>query len=310
MSNALLYVVTVAIWGSTWFAIEYQLGLIAPEVSIVYRYVLASAVLFGWSRARRLPLRFGWGDHARFALLGVLLFGLNYVLAYRAQLYITSALTAITFSTILWMNILNARLFCGVRSDRRTLAGAALGIVGIAVLFAPQVGALSLSDQVVFGAALSVGGALVASFGNMAAQLLQSRQLPIVQSNAWGMLYGAVFTALVAAVQGHAFALDLRWTYLVSLAYLSIFGSVVAFGAYLTLLGRIGAHRAGYATVAFPVVALALSALFEGLRIDASTLVGMGLVLLGNVFVLASARRSKREEGRAPEVDGCTAEAV
>lgn len=292
MNNALLYATTVLIWGSTWFAIEFQLGQVAPEVSIVYRYASASALLFVWSLARGLRLRFDRSAHLRFAVLGLMLFCLNYVLAYRAQLYITSALTAITFSTILWMNILNARLFFGVRSDRRTLFGAALGLLGIGVLFAPEVGELSLSDGVLTGAALSLSGAFVASLGNMASQAAQAEKLPIVQSNAWGMAYGALFTAVIAAAQGHAFVLDLRPSYLLSLAYLSVFGSVIAFGAYLTLIGRIGAHRAGYATVAFPVVALILSALFEGLKIEWTTALGVLLVLTGNVFVLARRRAS------------------
>ena len=115
MSNLALYVITVLIWGSTWYAIEFQLGTIAPEVSIVYRYAGASLLLFAWSRVRGLNLAFGLREHGWFLLLGLFLFGLNYILAYRAQIYITSALTAIAFSSIVWMNILNARLFFGVR---------------------------------------------------------------------------------------------------------------------------------------------------------------------------------------------------
>ncbi|MDH3533160.1 MAG: EamA family transporter, partial [Gammaproteobacteria bacterium] len=91
MNNVVLYVITVLIWGSTWFAIEFQLGTVAPEVSIVYRYIVASLLLFGWSRYRGLSLAFGLRQHGWFMLLGVLLFGLNYVLAYRAQIHITSA---------------------------------------------------------------------------------------------------------------------------------------------------------------------------------------------------------------------------
>ncbi|MEM6701647.1 MAG: EamA family transporter [Acidobacteriota bacterium] len=299
MNNAILYATTVLIWGSTWFAIEFQLGQVAPEVSIVYRYASASFLLFGWSLFRGLRLRFDRSAHLRFALLGLLLFCLNYVLAYRAQVHITSALTAITFSTILWMNIFNARLFFGVRSDPRTLVGAALGLLGIGVLFSPEVANVSLTDGVLTGAALSMSGAFIASLGNMASQAAQGRGLPIVQSNAWGMAYGALFTALIAAAQGHPFTVDLRPSYLLSLAYLSIFGSVVGFGAYLTLIGRIGAHRAGYATVAFPVVALILSALFEGLRIEWTMVAGAALVLTGNVFVLA--QRKAAAPPRSPE---------
>jgi len=286
VSNPLLYLITVLVWGSTWFAIEFQLGVVAPEVSIVYRYTGASLLLFAWSRYRRLNLAFSLRQHGWFVLLGLFLFGLNYVLAYRAQIYITSALTAIAFSAIVWMNIINARLFFGVRAGRRVLFGSLLGVAGILTLFAPQIGGLTLTDTVFYGSVLAVLGALVASFGNMISQGAQKRALPVIQSNAWGMLYGAALTAIIAAVEGHPFIFDWSVGYVTSLAYLTVFGSIVAFGAYLTLLGRIGAHKAGYAMVMFPVVALIFSMAFEGLQLDANIIRGTLLVLVGNMFVL------------------------
>lgn len=300
MNNLALYVITVLIWGSTWFAIEFQLGEVAPEVSIVYRYAIASALLFTWARLRGLKLRFGPQQHAWFVLLGLLLFCLNYVLAYRAQVHITSALTAIAFSAIVWMNIIGARIFFGVRAGARVLIGSALGIAGIVTLFAPQIGELTLSDTVFLGSLLAVLGALVASLGNMASQAAQKRKLPIIQSNAWGMFYGAVLTGLIALGQGHEFRFEWSADYMISLAYLSIFGSIVAFGAYLTLLGRIGAHRAGYAMVMFPVIALILSAAFEGLHINLSIVIGTLLVLSGNLFVLWTPVRGRRASVVSP----------
>ena len=296
MSNGVLYAITVLVWGSTWFAIEFQLGVVAPEVSIVYRYAGASLLLFAWGRIRGLQLAFSLQHHLRFFLLGMLLFGLNYILAYRAQIYISSALTAIAFSTILWMNIINARLFFGVRAGRRVLFGALLGVAGIFTLFAPQVSGFTFSDSILYGSMLAVFGALVASFGNMASQSAQKTGLPVIQSNAWGMLYGAVITGLISVYQGHKFVFDWSPGYVGSLLYLTIFGSIVAFGAYLTLLGRIGAHKAGYAMVMFPVVALILSAAFEGLEVDGPVIVGTLLVLAGNLFVLnTKAPRAPRE---------------
>ena len=286
MNNAILYGLTVLIWGSTWFAIEFQLGTVAPEVSLVYRYGGASLLLFAWCRFRGLKLRFALRDHARFILLGLLLFGINYIFAYRAQIYITSALTAIAFSTMLWMNIINSRLFFGVRAGRRVLFGALLGVAGIFTLFAPQIGDLSFNDSVFFGSFLAVLSALIASFGNMVSQSAQKAKLPVIQSNAWGMFYGALFTAGIALNNGHEFIFEWSAGYITSLAYLTVFGSIVAFGAYLTLLGRIGAHKAGYAMVMFPVVALILSASFEGLEVDAPIVLGTLLVLAGNLFVL------------------------
>ncbi|MBT8102780.1 MAG: EamA family transporter [Gammaproteobacteria bacterium] len=286
MSNTVLYITTVLIWGSTWLAIEYQLGVVEPEVSIVYRYLIASSVLFIYCKIKNLSLLFKVTSHFWFVLLGAFLFGLNYVFAYRAQVHITSALAAIAFSTMLWINIILSRLFFGTRAGRRVLTGAALGIVGIVTLFAPQVREVSLSDSVFFGSVLALLGATMASMGNMVSQGAQARELPVMQANAWGMLYGAILTAVIALARGQEFNFDGTFTYIASLTYLAVFGSVVAFGAYLTLLGRIGAHKAGYATVMFPVVALFLSIVFEGLSLDWYIVIGTALVLFGNFLVL------------------------
>ncbi|MDJ0749603.1 MAG: EamA family transporter [Woeseiaceae bacterium] len=286
MSNTVLYALTVLIWGSTWLAIEYQLGVVEPEVSIVYRYVAASLILYIYCKIKGLSLSFKVQDHYLFAALGLLLFCLNYILTYRAQQHITSAMAAIVFSTMIWMNIVLARIVFGAKTTPRVLAGAFLGIVGIVVLFAPRIEVASLSDGVLFGSLLALVGAFSASCGNMVSQAAQKRALPVVEANTWGMFYGAVITAIVAVASGHEFTFDATFTYISSLVYLALFGSVVAFGAYLTLLGRIGAHKAGYAAVMFPVVALVLSMAFEGLSLDVTIVTGTSLVLLGNLLVL------------------------
>jgi drug/metabolite transporter (DMT)-like permease len=188
------------------------------------------------------------------------------------------------------MNIINARLFFGVRSGPRVIIGSVLGVAGIVTLFLPQVGAVSFSDATLYGATLSVIGAFIASLGNMVSQEAQKGGIPVLQANAWGMFYGALLTGAIALGQGHAFNFDASPGYVLSLAYLAVFGSVVAFGAYLTLLGRIGAHKAGYAVVMFPVVALMLSVFFEGLQITLNIVAGVVLVTVGNVIILRRER--------------------
>ena len=300
MNNATLYALTVLIWGSTFFAIEFQLGVVPPEVSVVYRYSVAALLLFAWSCFRNLPLRFAVRHHAWFMLLGLLLFGLNYILTYTSQVYITSALAAIAFSAMVWLNIINSRLFFGIRAGRGVLFGALLGAVGMYFLFAPQISKVSFSDSVFFGSSLAALGALSASFGNMVSQKIQKAAIPVVQMNAWGMFYGAVFMGVVALVNGREFTFEWSAAYIGSLAYLTVFGSIVAFGAYLTLLGRIGAHKAGYAMVMFPVVALLLSTLFEGLEVTLTTVGGTLLVLTGNVFVLRTRKPAAAEPAKPP----------
>jgi drug/metabolite transporter (DMT)-like permease len=127
----------------------------------------------------------------------------------------------------------------------------------------------------------------MASIGNLVSGRNQRNGVPVIQTNGWGMIFGSMVAAIAAAVMGRDFIIDWNAPYLLSLAYLSLFGSVLAFGAYLTLLGRIGADRAAYATVLFPLVALALSTFFEGYEWTAEAAVGVVLVIAGNILALA-----------------------
>jgi drug/metabolite transporter (DMT)-like permease len=294
MTNLILYTVSVLIWGSTWLAIEFQLGVVPVEVSLAYRYLLAAALAFAWCRFSSAGLRFDWRAHRYFILMGTFMFGLNYLAAYAAQIYITSALNAIGFSAMVWLNIINARIFLGARIDRSTFIGAALGIVGILVIFWPQVQDISLSDTVFIGACLSLTGALLASFGNILSQAAQRKGLPVMPSTAWSMLYGGLLNGGLALALGRPFIFDPSPAYVGSLLFLAAFGSVVAFGCYLTLLGRIGAGRAGYSMIMIPIVALILSALFEGLTLESNIVIGVALALAGNASILASGRRERR----------------
>ena len=139
----------------------------------------------------------------------------------------------------------------------------------------------------------------LASLGNIVSARNQKHGIPVVQSNALGMAYGAALMAVYALASGVGFDYDPRPSYTLSLLYLSIFGSILAFGSYLTLIGRIGAGRAAYAAVLFPVIALALSTLFEDYRWTWRAGFGFALVLLGNYVVLARARQGGKAASTA-----------
>jgi drug/metabolite transporter (DMT)-like permease len=296
VSDLSLYLATILIWGSTWFAIKLQLGLVPPAVSVTWRFLTAAAILLGYAAVRRLPLRFSARDHVWMALQGLLLFCLNYVGFYVAELSLPSGLAAVICSMLTIGNIVGMRLFFNVHTHATNLCGAAIGIVGVAVLFWPDLRSISATNATAIGAAVAVGATVSASLGNMVATRNQQHHLPVIQLNGWAMLYGALNTGAAAYMLGEHFSFDRSWRYVGSLAYLAIFGSVVAFGAYLTLMKRIGAHRAGYTMVAITVVALVISTWLENLRWTANLWCGVALCLLGNVLVLA--RRRKPERGR------------
>jgi drug/metabolite transporter (DMT)-like permease len=281
-SDWLLFLVPSVIWGTTWYAIKFQLGPVAPEASVAYRFTAAALLLLGWCALRRLPLSFGRRDHLRFALLGLLLFGLNYVLVYWSEAHLTSGLVALLFGLMVFWNLLGARLLFGSALTAGALGGAALGLVGVG----PDLAGLGAEAGQGLGVALALLGTLAASAGNLWSQRLYRGGVPVVPSTAWAMLYGAAVVGLWCAARGVPFAWDRSAAYAVSLAYLALFGSVFAFVSYLTLLRRIGAGRAGYTAVVIPVMAMGTSTVFEGYRWSGASLAGMGLVLAGNVLVL------------------------
>lgn len=294
MSNLALYLTSVLIWGSTWLAITFQYGKVAPEVSVAYRFALAALLLAAWCLGRGLKLRFTAREHGWLALQGALMFGINYVCVYLAEQRIPSGLVALVFSLIAILNLFGARLFFATPLAGKAVAGAVLGVAGVALMGLPGATALQ-GQQARSGLILALVGTVAASLSNLLSQRNQRRGIPVMQGNAVGMAYGAAFVALYGWMAGRPFAFDTSARYLGSLAFLAVFGSILAFGAYLTLVGRIGAGRAGYAMVAIPVVALVLSTIFEGLHWEWRLALGVALCLGGNVLVLP------RKPGRSLE---------
>jgi drug/metabolite transporter (DMT)-like permease len=286
MYNAFLYLITVLIWGSTWLAIKFQLGVVAPELSIAYRFGLAASILIIFSLIRRLPLRFDIKSHGFFVLQGLLLFSLNYILVYLAEGFLTSGLVAIIFSLIIIFNVIFGAIFLGNPIRIRVMIGAVLGLAGLAFVFWPELSSFSLSSLQILGLILAFIATISASLGNVVSARNQRHELPVVQTNAYGMLYGALFMLILAFFRGAQLEFDSSPGYIVSLLYLAVFGSVFAFGSYLTLLGRIGLDRAAYVTVLFPVIALILSTIFEDLQWGVPQLLGVVLILFGNAVVL------------------------
>jgi drug/metabolite transporter (DMT)-like permease len=286
MSNLGLYAAAVLIWGSTWLVIKFQLGAVSPVVSVAWRFALAAAMLLAYSAIRRRPLIFSARDHLWIALQGILMFGLNYVGVYLAEQDLTSGLVAVVFSIVVSMNAVGMRVFYSQPIRATTIIAAIIGVGGVALVFWPEMRGLASSAAQLRGLAVALAATAMASLGNMVAARIHRRGLPVMQINAWSMLYGAVFVALIAVASGQRFAFDRSWPYVASLLYLSLFGSALAFGAYVTLMRRIGADRASYTAVAIPVVALLLSSVFEQLRLQLVTFIGIALCVAGNVLML------------------------
>lgn len=286
VKDSLLYAVTIIIWGSTWIGIKFQLGTVDPMVSVVYRFALSSVILMVFCRIRGLTLTFSFRDHLFMALLGLLLFSLNYWLVYVAEVYLTSGLVAVLFSSIVFMNIANGAIFLKSPVERKMVLGAALGIAGIGLIFMHEIESFDLTDQNLMGVAFGVASVLLASFGNITSARNSRNNIPVIQANAFGMGYGALALAVLALFLGKEFDFALTLPYMSSLVYLSVFGSIIAFTSYLTLIRSLGADKASYSIMVVPVVALIISSFVEGYVWSFSAVAGLMLVVGGNFLAL------------------------
>ena len=282
-----IYGTVVLIWGSTWFVITFQLGPVAEELSVGYRFGLASACLFAFARATGQSLSIRLEHYAIVVLMGVLMFSISYVMVYIGSRYITTGLVAVLYSLIILFNGVLERLIYGTPIDGRLVAAAMTGLFGTALVFWPEVSSLTLQDRAVLGIAWTVFSVFIAALGNMAAITNTRRALPIVTVNAHAMAWGALSSFIIATLFDREWRFLATPEYVLSLIYLAVFGSCIAFGCFLALIKRIGSARASYASVLFPIVALAISTVFEDYRWSLPAAIGVAFILSGNWLALS-----------------------
>lgn len=285
--NVILYLLVVVIWGTTWIAIFLQQGTVPVPVSIFWRFAVASVTLLAalglMGRLRRLALR----DHLFCMIQGCCVFCFNFWCFYTAAAWINTGLESVIFSMAVLFNAINSFIFFRQQPPARFWLAALLGLIGIVTLFWEDLQASGMSRELLMGVGLSALGTYGFSLGNMLSIRHQRRGLETLTTNSWAMLYGTLVMGAIALVRGDNFMPQWTLSYVGALLYLALFGSVIAFGAYFTLVGRIGPANAAYSTLLFPLVALTISTFYEGYVWHANAIAGLALILAGNLVMFA-----------------------
>lgn len=285
--NILLFSVCSLIWGTTWFVIKFQIDSTSPVAGVFYRYVLAAFMMFVINIFFiKKSLKYPFANHKFFILQGLFNFSLNYILTYISEKFIHSGLVALTFTALIYFNMLGMNKIYKKEISKNVLYGAMLGLVGIVLLFWKELINFNADRMTIYGIIIGVVATLFASIGNMFAYKNHLLKVPVMTFNAYGMLYGAGFSLIVGLVTGQSFLLPTTPTFLWSLLYLSFFGTVVAFWAYQTLVGTIGADRAAYTSIISPVIAITISTFFENITFTPQLFAGILLCFLGNLLAL------------------------
>ena len=280
-----LYGLVIFGWSTSWLPLKWQLGVVAPEVSLFWRFLLACILMFIVAAAMKKPLILPWRQHFRMMGLGLCLFSCNFTLFYYGGLNSTSGLLAVVFSCASLINIFLMTILFGQRPKLVMIIAAIFGFAGVGLMYAPQ---LSGGNSGLSSLLLCLAGTTFFCMGNMVSSKVQQGGVNVITANCWGMMYGVVILGCISLIRGHEFTVEWTAQYLGGLLWLAIVSSVVAFSAYLALLGRIGPGKAGYATVIFPVGALLISTVMEGYQWGVLAVVGLSLVLLGNVIMVRS----------------------
>jgi drug/metabolite transporter (DMT)-like permease len=285
-STSALYALCILIWGTTWFAITAQIQVLAPEFGVAIRFGLAAAALLAFCRWRGMALRFAPRVHALVIAQGLTGFYASYVCVYEAERFVASGVVAVGYAASPLCGLVLARLFLGTRMSARVALGGVAGIAGVVLIFWHEFTRLAATDQVLWGAELTLASVLLSSLSTIAAAGYHRQGVtgwaPLACAMAWGA-GGALVHALALGTPWHW---SWRPGFLGSLAWLALAGSILAFGAYYALVHRVGAAKAGYVGVLTPVVALAVSSLFENFLWTGLTVAGIALAILGNVVAL------------------------
>ena len=286
MNNFILFIVTLFCWSPTWYVIKFQLGYVDPLVSVFYRFLIAAIIIFVYLIYKKKNLKFSLYQHSWFLLFGVCLYSLNYVFFYLSNTYLISAFPAVVFSTVVIMNILGEGFYFKKKPSLKTLLGATIGMIGIIIIFSDEIFNFSLANGTHVGLFLALLGTFSASTGNMVHQRNLNNNFPLIPTLAYAMLYGSLVTLLITQIKGTELLFEYSFSYIASLAYLSIIGSIFAFIFYLRLLEKVGAGRAGYVGVVMPVLALLISTVFENLEWQQDLIIGLPILIIGAVLVI------------------------
>lgn len=274
------------IWGTTWFAITLQFGSVAPIASISYRFGLAAVVLFVGCLLTGRSLKLTRTQHLAVIGQGLFVFGINYAFVYWSEQRVASAVVAVIFAGLAFLNLIVFRVVAGQKASRAAWGGALLGIAGVAVLFASELLKADLDPRAAVGLVFALIAVICAAVGNLFAWRGQMAGAQVIPATAWGMAYGTIGLVLFGLVTGIEWRFELSASYIGSLLYLSLFGSVIAFVLYFTLARNRGYALASYISALTPPVAMVVSVLFEDARFGLAALAGLALVLAGQAMLI------------------------
>jgi drug/metabolite transporter (DMT)-like permease len=286
MKPRLVWLLLCGIWGSTWLFIKLGLEDLPPLTFAGIRFVIATVIVFALIAIRGIPLPTKKRDWILLAVTGVLSFTLNYGLVFWGEQYISSGLAALLQSTLPAFGLVIAHFYLpGERMTLPRIAGVFLGVFGVGVIFSNQ---LQVSGpRALWGSAALVLSAFCAAYANVLVKAYALNLQPAVLAGGQ-MLFGLVPLLLIGIpLEGNP--LNYHWTPIavVSLFYLAIVGTVIAFLLYYWLMHNMDVTKTMLIALVTPVTAVVLGMLVLKEEMHWRTLIGGGMIISGLAMLVA-----------------------
>jgi drug/metabolite transporter (DMT)-like permease len=297
-SIVLPFIIFTAIWGSTWIVIRGQIGVVPPQWSVAYRFVIATVGMAAIAVWKGEGLRIGAKGLGFAVFLGFTQFCINFNAVYLAERHITSGVVATVFALLMIPSSLLGWFFLGQKPSSRFAGFSVVAVAGISLLFVNELHRnTATTSQVVAGIGITFIGMLGASTANVMQARPEIRRFPLFTMLTWSMAAGAVIDGIIAFVMTGPPVVDTSPTYLAGLVYLALPASVLTFALYYPVIRKIGPAKTAYASAIVPILAMGFSTWLEDYHWTALAIIGVLLALGG----MAGALSGKRIAVAAPD---------
>ena len=294
MKARLVWLVLCVIWGSTWLFIKLGLEALPPLTFAAIRFVISCAIIFLIIRLRGIQLPRARADWILLAVTGILSFALNYGLVFWAEQHISSGLAALLQATLPAFGLVFAHFHLpSERLSWARIGGVILGVCGVAVVFSNQLavkGTMALA-----GCVAMILSAMFAAYSNVLVKAYGKNMNPAVLA-AGQMLFG-LLVLLVVGIPLEGNPLRFHWTpiAIISLVYLAVVGTVIAFMLYYWLVLNMDVTKSMLISLVTPVVAVLLGMIVLDEEIGWRTLFGGAMIMMGIALIVVLKARKQEQ---------------
>jgi drug/metabolite transporter (DMT)-like permease len=281
------------VWGTTYLAIRVAVATIPPMLLTSMRFTIAGVIMTAIAIARGERLPRDLRTLANLAFVGFLMVGVGNLAVVWAEQWVPSGLAALFVATApFWMALLELFRTGGERHSPRGVIGMVVGFLGVAMLVTPKGAGGSFDAHFVIGALVMQLGSLAWQVGSMRSKY-ELKHVPLLPSASLQMLFGGVIVGVVGLASGETARLHFTPKTFAALAYLTIFGSIIAYSAYVFALAHMPTSKSSLYAYVNPVVAVVLGWLILNEQLTWVSIMAMVVILAGVALVQTSGIRRR-----------------